>query len=115
MTERVYKIVRKTEWDKAQETGIFAGSEDDKRDGFIHLSSPSQVRATFARYFSGEDAALLVALETARFGPALKWELSRGGEKFPHLYGELPLTAIESAVPIRRGNDGRPIFPPQIP
>jgi uncharacterized protein (DUF952 family) len=114
MTDRVYKIVRRAEWAKAQETGIFTGSADDRRDGFIHLSTASQVRATFERYFAREDGTLLLVLETGRFTPALKWEPSRGGEDFPHLYGELPLASIASVVPIGRGPDGRPIFPPEI-
>ena len=115
MTKRVYKIARKAEWDEAQETGIFTGSTDDKRDRFIHLSSAAQVRTTCDVYFSGENNLLLVAIDADRLGPALKWEVSRRGEKFPHLYAALPLADVHSVLPIRRGMDGRPMFPPEIP
>ncbi|HEX3483851.1 MAG TPA: DUF952 domain-containing protein [Micropepsaceae bacterium] len=115
MAERVYKILRGAEWEEAQKAGIFRGSADDNRDGFIHLSAANQVRATFARYFAAENCCWLVALEVGLLEPALKWELSRGGEKFPHLYAELPLACVEAAIPIRRGAEGHPIFPPEIP
>jgi uncharacterized protein (DUF952 family) len=112
---RVYKIARQAEWDEAQKTGIFKGSADDRRDGFIHLSSLSQVRTTFDKYFSTDDNLLLVTLEQDGLGRALKWEVSRGGEKFPHLYAPLPLASVHCVSPIRRAPDGRPIFPPEIP
>jgi uncharacterized protein (DUF952 family) len=115
MIGRVYKIVSKAEWDKAEKTGIFTGSADDRRDGFIHLSSANQVRTTYDKYFQSEDKLLLVALEANRLGPSLRWEESRGGQKFPHLYGVLPLAAAESVTPIGRTPGGGPIFPPEIP
>lgn len=115
MTEWVYKIARKSEWDEIGKTGSFTGSADDRRDGFIHLSSADQVLTTCDKYFSDENNLLLVALETERLGASLKWEMSRGGEKFPHLYAALPIAWVHSVVPIRRGDDGRPIFPPEIP
>jgi uncharacterized protein (DUF952 family) len=115
MIDRVYKIARQAEWDKAEKTGIFTGSADDSRDGFIHLSSAGQLRTTFDKYFSGEDNLLLVTLQARRLGPALRWELSRGGQEFPHLYAALPLTSVHCVEAIRRGPDGRPIFPPEIP
>jgi uncharacterized protein (DUF952 family) len=115
MNKWVYKIARESEWQEIAHTGSFAGSADDKRDGFIHLSAAAQVRATCDKWFKGEDNLLLVALEMDRLGPALKWETSRGGEQFPHLYAALPIGLVHSVVPIRRGDDGRPIFPPEIP
>jgi uncharacterized protein (DUF952 family) len=115
MTDLVYKIARKSEWDEVHKTGSFTGSADDKRDGYIHLSAASQVLTTCDRYFSGENNLLLIALDTSRLGCALKWEESRGGEKFPHLYAALSLAWVHSVVPIRRGGDGRPIFPLEKP
>jgi uncharacterized protein (DUF952 family) len=115
MGEIVYKIARKTEWDEAERSGIFAGSPDDKRDGFIHLSSAAQVRATCAVHFAGEQDLLLVAVDTERLGPALKWELSRKGQRFPHLYGPLHLADIKSVVAIRTDRDGHAVFPSEIP
>ena len=112
--ERVYKIARRSEWDEVARTGRFTGSADDKRDGYIHLSSAAQVRTTYDRYFSNENNLLLVVLETSRLGSALKWEKSRGGADFPHLYADLPVEWVHSVIAIRRGSDGRPIFPPEI-
>jgi uncharacterized protein (DUF952 family) len=115
MGERVYKIVRKEEWAEAERSGIFTGSPDDKRDGFIHLSSAAQVRATCDVHFAGEHGLLLVAVDAGKLGPSLKWELSRKGQKFPHLYGPLNLSDTGSVSPIKNGADGRPIFPSEIP
>ena len=114
MMELVYKIAREQEWEEATRTGLFTGSADDKRDGFIHLSSVSQVSTTFDTHFSNEYNLLLVAIEAVRLGPALKWEVSRRGEKFPHLYAALAVADVHSVVAIRRGPDGRPMFPPEI-
>ena len=114
MGDIVYKIARKAEWEEAAKTGVFTGSPDDKRDGFIHLSSAAQVRATCAIHFAGERDLVLVAIEAERLGPSLKWEVSRKGDKFPHLYGPLRLDDIRSVSAIT-GEQGRPIFPPEIP
>jgi uncharacterized protein (DUF952 family) len=111
----VYKILRPFEWEDMEASGVFTGSADDKRDGFIHFSSASQVPTTFSKYFAQESHVWLVAADAEGLGPALKWEVSRRGEKFPHLYGPLHLSAIESVTEIRRGADGRPMFPPEIP
>jgi uncharacterized protein (DUF952 family) len=115
MGELVYKIARKAEWDEAQETGVFTGSADDKRDGFVHLSSAAQLRATCAIHFAGERDLLLVAVDADRLGPALKWEPSRKGESFPHLYGPLRLADVQSVTTISNDIDGRVIFPSVIP
>lgn len=115
MGEMVYKIVRKAEWKDAERTGVFTGSPDDKRDGFIHLSSAGQVRATCDVHFAGERDLLLAAIDADRLGPSLKWELSRKGKRFPHLYGPLNLSDVGLVASIETGADGRPIFPPEIP
>jgi uncharacterized protein (DUF952 family) len=115
ISEIIYKVVRRAEWDSAREAGVFNGSADDKRDGFIHLSRAAQLRTTLAKHFAGEDDLLLVSLDADGFGPELKWEPSRGGEYFPHLYGPLKLTLVRSVVPIERDADGRAILPSDIP
>jgi uncharacterized protein (DUF952 family) len=115
MTIMVYKILRPFELKEMQDSGVFPGSADDKRDGFIHFSSASQVNTTYSKYFGQEDRVWLVAVDANRLDPALKWEVSRGGERFPHLYGPLLLSSVESVTEIRRGADGRPMFPPEIP
>lgn len=110
----IYKIFRESEWKDAQSAGIFFGSPDDLRDGFIHFSAGNQVCATCDRYFSKGDNLVLAAADDAVLD-ALKWEVSRGGDKFPHLYGPLNVSAIRTVSYIRRGPDGRLIFPPEIP
>jgi len=115
MSGLVYKIVRRREWETAQRAGCFKGSPDDARDGFIHLSSAAQLRGTFEKHFATQDDLLLVAIESGRLGPALKWEVSRGGENFPHLYGALDVALVDAVVPIAREPDGRPGFPREIP
>jgi uncharacterized protein (DUF952 family) len=111
MSEIIYKVVRTAEWDSAREAGVFKGSADDERDGFIHLSRAVQLRATLERHFAGEEGLLLVAVDTGGLGRELKWEMSRGGENFPHLYGTLKLTSVHSVTPIHRDKDGRSILP----
>jgi len=111
----VYKILRPSEWKEMEDSGVFLGSGDDKRDGFIHFSSAPQVYTTCSEHFGQEDPVWLVAVDAGRLGPMLKWEVSRGGERFPHLYGPLLRSSVESVTEIRRGADGRPMFPAEIP
>src|SRR5712691_117158 len=90
----IYKICPASLWHEAERAGIFRGSAHDRRDGFIHFSTAAQLSETAAKHFS--DAADLVLLhsDTAALGDALKWEPSRGGALFPHLYGDLALAAV---------------------
>jgi uncharacterized protein (DUF952 family) len=97
MSEVIYKICTRAEWESALSAGVYRGSADDLRDGFIHFSRRSQVAGTLQKHFAGRTDLLLVSVEAERLGAALKLEPSRGGELFPHLYGELP-TALASAV-----------------
>lgn len=90
----IYKICRLDEWAEAERAGVFRGSPDDKRDGFIHFSTAVQIPETVEKYFAGESDLVLVAVDAAKLGAALKWEPSRGGALFPHLYGDLSLTAV---------------------
>ena len=115
MAERIYKIARPYEWAEAEKNGVFSGSADDKRDGFLHFSAEHQVRGTVARHFAGDKLLLLVAIFSDALGSSLKWEASRGGDKFPHLYGVFPLSAVISVAELRRGPDGAFEFPPEIP
>jgi len=115
MTDLVYKVLRPAEWVAAQAAGIFAGSPDDQRDGFIHLSAGHQVRGVCDRYFAGADDLVLLTVEAARLGSALRWEVSHKGEAYPHLYGPLPLALVKSIADIRRDEGGRLTFPPGIP
>ena len=100
MTEWVYKILRAAEWGHAQERGVFAGSADDLRDGFIHLSTRDQLAGTIARHFAGETALVILEIAADRVSAALRWEPSRDGALFPHLYGALSLDAVVRPISI---------------
>lgn len=90
----VYKVVSQAEWQEAERTGVFGGAAIDLRDGYIHLSTGEQAEQTVALYFADRDDLMLVALDGDRLGEALKWEPSRGGALFPHLYATLPLALV---------------------
>jgi uncharacterized protein (DUF952 family) len=114
VTQIVYKLLRQSEWQQADKSGVFSGSADDLRDGFIHLSAPDQLRATFEKYFADGPEPILVGFDATTLGPALKWEFSRGGQQFPHFYGVLDIGQALSVFQIRR-EAGRAIFPPEVP
>lgn len=107
----IYKIVPKQLWLEAMETGSFIGSPLDIADGFIHFSTAAQVHETARRHFVGVPDLLLVAVPAAALGDAIKWEPSRGGDLFPHLYGLLPVTLAAWVKPIPIGSDGQPVVP----
>ena len=96
MTEPVYKICSAAALQEARGRGRFEGSADDARDGFIHLSAGHQVAGTLAKYFAGQRDLVLLAVDPGRLGERLRWEESRGGELFPHLYGPLDLDHVIS-------------------
>lgn len=85
----IYKICLEAFWREAEAEGVFAGAPIDLADGFIHFSTGAQLRETAARHFAGQDDLLLIAVEADRLGPALRYEPSRGGALFPHLYASL--------------------------
>ena len=89
----IYKVLSRTQWEAAEEKGEFTGAEIDISDGFIHFSTVDQVVETVTKHFAGQADLLLVALEGDELGEQLKWEESRGGALFPHLYASLPVSA----------------------
>jgi uncharacterized protein (DUF952 family) len=111
----IYKICSVQLWQEAQRAGRFRGAPLDLRDGFIHFSSAAQVAETAARHFSGATDQVLVAVDGALLGEALKWEPSRGGDLFPHLYAALGLDAVLWIKPLPLGADGRHVFPELAP
>jgi uncharacterized protein (DUF952 family) len=115
MSRLIYKICPERLWREAERAGRFDGAPVDRADGFIHFSAPDQVRETAARHFSGLADLLLVGVETGSLGAALRWEPSRGGGLFPHLYGPLPLAAVTSVHPLPLDRGGRHVFPAGIP
>lgn len=112
MTKLIYKIAPADLWRKAERAGLFDGAPVDHADGFIHCSTAKQVIETAERHFVGQDGLLLIALDEERLGDALKYEPSRGGALFPHLYGPLPMDAVVWAKPLPLGSDGKHVFPP---
>jgi uncharacterized protein (DUF952 family) len=114
MTTTVYKILTADEWQAAERAGSYAGSADDARDGFIHLSTAEQLAGTAGKHFRGKPDLVLVAFDAASLGPGLKWEPSRGGALFPHLYAALPTAPALRVEPLPLGPDGVPILPQDL-
>jgi uncharacterized protein (DUF952 family) len=102
----VFKILANAEWRAAESDGIFGGAAADRADGYIHLSTAEQAPETAAKWFAGRDDLTLVAIDAASLGAALVWEPSRGGALFPHLYADLPLSAVVWSRPLPLGRDG---------
>jgi uncharacterized protein (DUF952 family) len=111
----IYKICERTSWRLAEQTGTYAGSAVDARDGFIHFSTAAQLAETMEKHFAGGRDLLLVAVEADRLSPALKWEPSRGGDLFPHLYATLPLSAVRWIKPLPDEVAGRRVLPELAP
>ena len=111
MTSTIYKICPRALWQEAERTGLFRGSPLDRQDGFIHFSTAGQAVETAAKHFAGESDLVLVAVDAAALGGRLKWEPSRGGALFPHLYGDLSMEAVQRVVALPLGPDGRHVFP----
>jgi uncharacterized protein (DUF952 family) len=108
----LYKICPARLWREAERAGVFRGSPVDRRDGFIHFSTGAQVAETAAKHFAGQSDLLLVSVDTTRLDNRLKWEPSRGGALFPHLYGDLDVAAVTRVEPLPLGPDGRHVFQP---
>ena len=96
----IYHICRQDAWDEALRLGQYTGSADDRRDGFIHFSSGAQVVESADRHHRDKSGMVLLGADPALLGPALRWEESRGGALFPHLYGDLPVAAVVLAQPL---------------
>ena len=110
MHKTIYKICPQTLWREAERQGVFTGAPVDLADGFIHFSTAAQAPETARRHFAGQNDLLLVAVDAAKLGEALKFEVSRGGDLFPHLYAPLDLGAVRWVKPLPLGADGH-VFP----
>jgi uncharacterized protein (DUF952 family) len=105
--QTIYKIFQTDEWRVLERDGVFRGSPDDRRDGFIHCSTAEQSIGTYEKYFAGKPGLVLAAIDADALGAALKWEPSRGGALFPHIYGDLPRSAIRWSRPLASSTDLR--------
>jgi len=106
----VFKIVATDEWRAAEAAGTFPGAAVDRTDGYIHLSTAAQAPETAAKWFAGRADLTLVAVDAKALHPDLRWEPSRGGALFPHLYAPLPTSAVVWSRPLPLGPDGRHVF-----
>ncbi|ESX21463.1 DUF952 domain-containing protein [Mesorhizobium sp. M1148] len=111
MSQIIYKIAPEALWRAAEKNGRFTGAPIDVADGFIHFSTADQARETAAKHFAGQTDLLLIAIDGALLGDALKYEVSRGGALFPHLYGVLDMSAVLWVKPLPLGADGAHQFP----
>jgi len=107
----IYHMCRRAEWAATEAAGQYRGSSQDAADGFIHFSTAAQIRESARKHRAGQDDLVLVTVDAARLGAALKWEPSRGRVRFPHLYGALPLEAVVRVDPLPLGLDGTHVFP----
>ena len=107
----VYKVMSAAEFERMQRDGVFEGSPADITDGYIHLSCGSQLAGTLDKHFSGVDGLVLAAVDLSRLGDTVRWEPSRGGQLFPHIYGHLPIGAVVSVGAVERSADGAVTLP----
>jgi uncharacterized protein (DUF952 family) len=111
MTQIIYHMCRADEWAAAVAAGTYRGSSQDQADGFIHFSTKEQIVESARRHRAGQAGLLLLAVDATRLGDRLKWEKSRAGDLFPHLYGPLAPTESASVRPLPLGPDGLHVFP----
>jgi uncharacterized protein (DUF952 family) len=112
---QIYKICPASAWREAERQGIYRGSRDDARDGFIHFSTAAQVDGTARKHYFGQTGLFLIEVDADALGPALRWERSRNDELFPHLYGELDLGAVTGVLDMRARSDGTHDIPELTP
>ena len=101
----IFKIEKAAHWRAAEERGVYTGAPVDHADGFIHFSAADQVSATLTKHFAGQTDLCLIAVIVDALGDALKWEVSRGGAPFPHLYGDLAVASVVGVRPIPDTHD----------
>ncbi len=107
----VYRLAGRADWARAREAGVYEGSADDARDGFIHLSAAHQLVETARKHYAGRGDLVLLAVDAVMLAADLRWEVSRGGDLFPHLYAKLPARAVLWAHDIEQGADGAAVLP----
>lgn len=112
--QEIYKVAEKTAWQSACREGAFRGSADDLRDGFVHLSTREQLAGTLERHFKGQSELVLISFNSSDLGGELKWEPSRNGDLFPHLYADLPTASARAVYELTLGTDGVPRIPADL-
>ena len=114
MSGPLYKVCTDAAFAEALSKGSFEGSPDDCRDGFVHLSTADQLRGTLDKHFAGQTGLVLLEVDANRLGDGLKWEKSRGGALFPHLYTPLDLATVISVMKLEVGEDGSHLLPVEV-
>ena len=107
----IYHATAEMLWQTAKAHGVYAGTAQDRTDGFIHFSATDQIVRSVERYLSGHCDLVLLSVDPDRLGAALVWALSRDGLLFPHLYGVLPIELVERTDALPLGLDGKHRFP----
>ena len=110
MSGPAYKLIDRDEWAAARTAGAYAGSAVDRADGYIHMSTKAQLAETARRHYAGRSGLMLIEVDIAALGPELRWEASRGGDLFPHLYGALPAAAVVAERTLSVAGDGTMVF-----
>jgi len=105
-------MCRREEWEAAVRSGTYAGSSQDQEDGFIHFSTAGQLPESARKHRRGQPGLVLLIVDPHVLSKALRWEPSRGGALFPHLYGTLPLSAVRSVCDAPLDSEGVPVLPP---
>lgn len=107
----IYHMCKREEWEAARAAGRYGGSSQDAADGFIHFSTSAQIIESAARHRTGQGGLVLIEVDSAALGDMLRWERSRSGQLFPHVYGALPLSAVRRVAALPLGAHGRHVFP----
>jgi uncharacterized protein (DUF952 family) len=107
---RIYKILPRADWTAAHEAGRFEGSQLDRQDGYIHFSTAAQAQETARRHFAGQPGLVVLEVEADDLGEGLRWEPSRGGDLFPHLYGALAATLVRYVIEAPLDGEGVPLL-----
>lgn len=114
METHIYKILLPAEWADFQAKGVFIGAPIDLEDGYIHFSTAAQMEETARKHFSRQEDLVLAEVDADKLGEVLKYEPSRGGDLFPHLYAPLSMDAVTRHWDLKRGHDGDYVFPADI-
>ena len=107
----IYHMCKREEWEAARAAGRYGGSSQDQADGFIHFSTAAQIVESAAKHRTAQAGLVLIEVDPAALGESLRWEASRGGRLFPHVYGDFPLSAVRRVAALPLGAHGRHLFP----
>ena len=109
--ETAYKVLTSGQMEALLADGTFAGAPVDQADGYIHLSTAAQLAETVTKHFAGQSGLHIAAVDLGQLGDAVRWEPSRGGELFPHIYWALPMSAVTGHCPLEFSDDGSVVLP----